>query len=343
MKLAAIVVTYNRKQLLLECLEALRKQTYPIDAIFIVDNFSYDDTPEILFENKFINQLPPKELKEPWENEFEISYLTNRNPIKINYVRMHENIGGAGGFHEGVKKAYEMGYDWFWLMDDDSEPEITSLSKISKYFNNKDTVALAQAVYLPIGSIIYGTRGTVNFYKIFPMIQTPIQGEKYKSEFVEVDTASFVGIFIRREAVESIGLPLKNFFIYHDDIEYCLRLRKVGKILLIPESIIFHKDESKGNYEIKHFINKKFKRIEYQKLWLQYYGKRNLTWLGTQYATSKIIFYIQLLKNILRTIFDILIFDDYKFKRIKLYLCAYMDGLIGNFDNKKPRKILYNK
>lgn len=342
MKFAAIVVTYNRKELLLDCLDALRKQTYIIDAIFIIDNFSDNDTPKILFDQEFIKQLPPARLTEPWENESLISNLTNGDSIKIYYIRMHENTGGAGGFYEGLKKAYEMGYDWFWLMDDDAEPEITSLSKISEYFNSKDIAALAQAVYSPINEIAYATRGKANFDKIIPMIQVPIPQEMYSRTFIEIDTASFVGVIIKREAVKSIGFPLKKFFIYHDDIEYCLRLRRFGKILLIPNSIIYHKDESKRNSISRQIFNKKLTRIEYQKLWLRYYGIRNLAWLGTQYATSKDTFYMRLTGYILINIILVIMFDNHKFKRIKLYLYAYVNGLRGDFDNKKPFKILYN-
>ncbi|MEN3014688.1 MAG: glycosyltransferase, partial [bacterium] len=120
--ICAVVVTYNRKHLLLECLEAIRKQTRPVQAIYIIDNHSIDGTPELLLEKGYINQLPPPVLTEPWEIELSISNQTNSEPIEIHYIRMHENTGGAGGFHEGLKRAYEKGYDWFWLMDDDVEP-----------------------------------------------------------------------------------------------------------------------------------------------------------------------------------------------------------------------------
>jgi rhamnopyranosyl-N-acetylglucosaminyl-diphospho-decaprenol beta-1,3/1,4-galactofuranosyltransferase len=116
----AVVVTYNRKNLLIECLEALRKQTRPIQGIYLIDNASTDGTPELLLEKGYISELPPENLKEPWEKEFIIQNLTNGEEIKLHYVRMHENTGGAGGFYEGVKRGYERGYDWLWLMDDDN-------------------------------------------------------------------------------------------------------------------------------------------------------------------------------------------------------------------------------
>ncbi|MGB9767171.1 MAG: glycosyltransferase [Sulfurihydrogenibium sp.] len=118
----AVVVTYNRKQLLIECLESLRKQTRPVQGIYLIDNASTDGTPDLLLEKGYINELPPKSLSEPWEKEFEIKNLTDGSPIRLHYVRMHENTGGAGGFHEGVKRAYEKRYDWLWLMDDNTIP-----------------------------------------------------------------------------------------------------------------------------------------------------------------------------------------------------------------------------
>jgi rhamnopyranosyl-N-acetylglucosaminyl-diphospho-decaprenol beta-1,3/1,4-galactofuranosyltransferase len=100
----AVVVTYNRKNLLLECLEAIRRQTRPVDGIYIIDNASDDGTPELLKENGYIPELPPFNISEPYEIEHKISNLVDGNPINVFYVRMHKNTGGAGGFYEGVKR-----------------------------------------------------------------------------------------------------------------------------------------------------------------------------------------------------------------------------------------------
>jgi Predicted glycosyltransferases len=131
----AVVVTYNRKNLLIECLEALRKQTRPIQGIYLIDNASTDGTPELLLENGYISELPPENLKEPWEKDFIVQNLVDGREIKLYYVRMHENTGGAGGFYEGVKRGYEKGYDWLWLMDDDIEPKSQAIEIMLTYKN----------------------------------------------------------------------------------------------------------------------------------------------------------------------------------------------------------------
>lgn len=336
----AVVVTYNRKNLLMECLEALRKQTRPIQGIYLIDNASTDGTSELLLEKGYISELPPQNLKEPWEKEFSITNFTDGNSIKLHYVRMHENTGGAGGFYEGVKRGYEKGYDWLWLMDDDAEPKEDALEILSLYFKNNDVVGLAGSVLLPDGNIAIYHRGKINLKDIFPLIQIPLNLKEYQKQVIEIDMASFVGLLVKRDAIENIGFPKKEFFIHHDDVEYCIRLRTIGKIFLIPNSVILHKEAAKARME-KSFLGRKSMRIEFNKFWLSYYGMRNLVWLGKQYSENKLLFYMQMIKNLIRLLVGVILFDDNKTLRIRLILEAYKNGLTGNFDNLIPKKILY--
>jgi rhamnopyranosyl-N-acetylglucosaminyl-diphospho-decaprenol beta-1,3/1,4-galactofuranosyltransferase len=177
----AVVVTYNRKNLLIECLEALRKQTRPIQGIYLIDNASTDGTPELLLEKGYISELPPKNVEEPWEKEFTIQNLTNGEEIKLYYVRMHENTGGAGGFYEGAKRGYERGYEWLWLMDDDAEPKEDALEILSIYFKDSNIVALAGSVLLPNRTISIYHRGKINLKKL-TSIPIPLQLQEYQKQ-----------------------------------------------------------------------------------------------------------------------------------------------------------------
>src|SRR5690349_20673166 len=97
-RVMAVVVTYNRSRLLLECLSALLRQTQPLDRVVLVDNASTDDTVEQLRTHGYLDRP------------------------EIDYTRLPTNTGGAGGFHEGLRRAMELGADWMWVMDDDAEP-----------------------------------------------------------------------------------------------------------------------------------------------------------------------------------------------------------------------------
>jgi len=256
---------------------------------------------------------------------------------------MHENTGGAGGFYEGVKRAYERGYDWLWLMDDDSEPKEDALEKLEAYLLLDNICALACLKIDKNMNILYQHRGYFNFKNVFSGIVKKFDESDINKKFIEIDHASFVGILVNSKAIIKIGYPKKEFFIHYDDVEYCIRLRTIGKILLVPKSIIVHKEAAKGNNEEKRFLNRKSTRKEFDKLWLSYYGMRNLVWLGKQYSQNKILFYIQMIKILVKTIFGIIIYDDHKYKRIKFFLNAYFDGLKGKFDNRRPKKILYEE
>ncbi len=315
-KIAAVVVTYNRKELLKECVDALLNQTYPLDSIILIDNASTDGTFEFLNRYGYINNS------------------------KIDYIRLSENTGGAGGFYEGVKRGYEKGYDWLWLMDDDAEPKSDALEKLSKYFNYQNISALASSVILKNNEISYSHRGYFNFRYIFTFIKVADK-KLYNNSYIKIDFSSFVGILINRKTIQKIGCPKKEFFIHHDDVEYCIRLRKIGKILLIPNSLIVHKEELTKNRIKKIFLGRKSMRMPYDQFWILYYGKRNLIWLGKKYSKNKVIFYLGLLKDFIKSMVGILVYDDYKFKRIRFIFNSYTDGLKNNFDNEKPKIILY--
>jgi len=342
-KIAAVVVTFNRKKLLLECLNALKNQTYPLDAIFIVDGPSTDGTPEALKENGYIKELPPKRYdKYSWSTE-NLIRSSKGTPLRVVYVRLYEDVGGSGGFYEGVKRAYEKGYDWIWLMDDDAEPKEDALEKLVKWIDLPEAVALACLKVDENGRVLYYHRGYFYFENVFKHIVRPIRDEEFKDKkFIEIDHASFVGILISSKAVKKIGFPDRRFFITYDDVEYCIRLRSIGKIYLIPNSVIIHKEGIKKKGLIKkEFLGKTLHLVPYEKLWKNYYGIRNLTYLGKKYSTNKLRFYLGLLKRWILSVGAIILLYDHKFRRIWFVTSAYLDGLRGIFDNEKPKRILY--
>ena len=100
-KVAAVVVTYNRKNLLLENVQSLLGQTFSDVQIIIVDNNSSDGTQDVL--QQFIERK------------------------QILYFNTGANLGGAGGFSYGIRLAVEAGYEYIWVMDDDCIPQETAL------------------------------------------------------------------------------------------------------------------------------------------------------------------------------------------------------------------------
>lgn len=330
----AVVVTYNRKELLIKCIKSLINQTLKPEAIYIIDNNSTDNTPELLKKNNFLIQTPPV-TDDIWISQ------TQQKQITIKYIHLPDNIGGAGGFYYGVKQAYKDNYDWVWIMDDDAFPTTTCLENLKPYYNLENTVALASLKVDLDNNILYHHRGYFNFNHGLP-IQKHITLEDTKVPVKDIDMASFVGLLVKKEAISKIGYPKKEFFIHTDDLEYCIRLRTVGKIKLINNSIIKHAEGSvKGTFK-KTVFGITADRRPYDKLWINYYMQRNLIWIGRKYSKNKVSLYITILKNYILTCIGIIVFDDHKYRRIEFFTNAYLDGLTSKFDNSKPKKILYD-
>jgi GT2 family glycosyltransferase len=318
-KIATVVVTFNRYELLRECLDSLLSQTYKTD-IILIDNNSTDNTPQKLQQD---------------------GYLSEQNSIL--FKKLPKNEGGAGGFYEGVKIAMQEEYDYIWLMDDDAEPALNALEILIDNLQEKYS-AYAPAIYTGTEDNheinIAGHRGYFDFDNPLPMLQKPISKELYSEKYVEIDMASFVGILIPTLHVKKIGLPKKEFFIHYDDTEYCLRLSQFGKILMVTDSKIYHKDKRQEEKYTKKILWFEKTRVRYDKLWIKYFGVRNAIYLATRYGNSKISVYIVILKNYMMLLKDIILYDDKKLTRIKFATSSYIDGIKGVFDNEQPSRIL---
>ncbi len=219
-KVAAIVVTYNRKKLLVECLNALLNQTRPVESIYILDNASTDGTPEYLLEKGFSDSIISS-FKEPLESIKTLkSPLFPDTTIEVHYVRMHENTGGAGGFHEGIKRSYDAGFDWLWLMDDDGCPAKDQLLELLDKSIKNDLFFSGPIVVDKDNEqmLAFRSSGTFNVTDTVEHIKTYAKnGVIYNCIY------PFNGTLVSRRVVDKIGNVKKEMFIWGDEKEYVLR------------------------------------------------------------------------------------------------------------------------
>lgn len=321
----AVVVTYNRKELLIECLDSLLKQTHPLDAIYIIDNASSDETPQLLKKKGYIKEILGP-INEPLENESIIKMLSEDNQdkkVKIHYVRMNENTGGAGGFYEGVKRGYEKVYDWLWLMDDDVEVKVDCLGNL---LNRVSLVPSEIAAIAPLnidreGQIQKLHRGYLrqDRWKMISLSKEDYENEKI---LLKIDYSSFVGLIISKKAIAKVGFPDKDFFIWFDDVEYCCRLKDYGDIYLNKSAIITHKDKLEKEYRTDNSDS-----IEY--LWKRYYGIRNKLILYKKHARNRLYLWFEIIYFFLRDIKNILLHTNYKILRLKLLILAYTHATLN--------------
>jgi rhamnopyranosyl-N-acetylglucosaminyl-diphospho-decaprenol beta-1,3/1,4-galactofuranosyltransferase len=203
--IAAVVVTYNRKALLCECLDALLKQTRPLDAIYVIDNASTDGTRDLLDERGYLR-----------EN-------------KIRYFLLPENTGGAGGFAEGLKLAFEAGFEWFWLMDDDVEPYPDGLEQLYQFSSESHCIHGRKTA--PDGSPVpWG-----EWFDPRAVTTRPIKDQNFTQHqrLQEVGIGCFEGMLIARDVVTKIGYPCRDLFIMLDDTFYGFLASQVTKVVYV--------------------------------------------------------------------------------------------------------------
>ena len=199
MNIACIIVTYNRKQFLKRCLDAVNAQTFRPQKVFIVDNASTDGTMCSVKEWGYHNCV--------------------NNGIVYEYILNGKNEGGAGGFHLGLKTAFEDSeYDGFWVMDDDGEPDKECLKELVRFLGDRDYIA-------PI-VLSDEDRKTCSF--IPGKTYTDICKTASSDGIFENWASPFNGILYSHKLVKTIGYPKKEMFIWGDEINYHIRAKNAG-------------------------------------------------------------------------------------------------------------------
>ena len=241
-KYGVIIVTYNRINLLKECLDKVFSQSYPVSHIIIVDNASDDKTVEYLKslsnEAKVIKVFEDKD-----------GLCVKRNNTKLTLVFNKENKGGAGGFADGVAVAAEdMELDYVTLIDDDamlSRDYIENIDHaIEKNIKENNQIKAYSGVVRVDDTIDTSHRRRVKSKGLARFCE--VSEKEYESEYFEYDLTSFCGLTIECELMRKIGLPKAEYFIRYDDTEYSLRIRKYSKIFNINKSVINHKTKLMG-------------------------------------------------------------------------------------------------
>jgi GT2 family glycosyltransferase len=153
------------------------------------------------------------------------------------------------------------------------------------------------------------------------MTETIIGADKYTQDYFQMDTASFVGFLLSRKAIDEVGLPLKEMFIYFDDTEYSLRIRKKGIMFTVPASKIVHGERGRALGSSPWGQSPSG--------WKKYYAIRNQIYTYRKHGNVSLLFYIGLFRQTRDDIRTTLRSNQARSYNIRLSLCALFDGLRG--------------
>ena len=214
----AVVVAYNRQELLRRCLDGLAGQTVAPMGTVVVDNASTDDSREV----------------------------ASAHPLGAHVVALPTNTGGAGGFAAGIARALTRfpQAEWIWIMDDDTVPTATALEALlraAEAYPGAPALLASRAVWTD------GTEHPMNRPRTRPALPPALHRHAALAGARQIRTASFVSILLDARAVREVGLPRASYFLWNDDFEYTSRILR-GRIgLYVPDSVVRHLTRALGS------------------------------------------------------------------------------------------------
>ena len=289
--IAVVVVTYNRLSLLKKCIDGVRNQTLKPDAVIVINNGSTDGTDDWLGA------------------QGDLTVITQ------------SNVGGAGGFHRGIKEAFERKFDWIWVMDDDGCPALNCLEELM-------AATVKQPEVNVWGCIVLDQDDHSKLAFECSKILTK-QGEiNWDDEFIDNWAPFFNGILFSRATVKKVGLPNPSLFIWGDEIDYYERIVAGGGIIKSTTRAVFYHPKDRlystvyrNQYVYDGPIN-----------WKAYCFFRNRAYLGRKHYH----------RTETGSLFNQFAYFRYKLptteflKAVPLLLKAHLDGLTYNLKRKLP-------
>ena len=311
-RVTAAVVTYNCKDLLLECVAGVLAQTHPVERLIVVDNGSTDGTEEAL----------------------RVAGALERPDVQ--WLPLGANVGSAGGFARAIEAARDAGGDWIWLMDDDSEPVPDSLQRLLESPPAADPRTVAVCSKVVYGD---GVRIDANQRGHFRRRLLPLAEDAYRpGDYVSLGFLSFVGSLIRTEAARGADPPRAEFFVWGDDVEYSIRLRRLGEIRLVPESVMLHKRvahsfENRRSRFWNRVLPGQYWPTPLERFWQNLCGLRNYIWTKKTYEDQGAL---SAAGTTAQFVVKHLLYDDQPLRRVRWILRFARDGRRGRFANIPP-------
>lgn len=274
-KVSIIVVNWNGKNDTIECIKSLKLLDYPNYDIIVVDNGSTDGSQKVL-KKKFPD---------------------------ITLIELKENIGYGGAANEGIKLAIKRGSDYVFPINNDIILDKNLLKELVRVAESDPKIGMVcpKILWYDRPDWICSIAGRVDLKF---MIQLPkhignIPDRGQYDKIMEVDAA---GIFlVKKEVVERVGMFDPNYFLYLEDFDWCIRVRRAGyRIIYVPTAIMYHKGSASvggPSSPIPIYYNTRNRFLLISKN----FGKFNLIFFIVLFFTItfpiRIIYYMLVLRN----------------------------------------------
>lgn len=299
--LAIIILNYNGSTDTIQCVKSLSRLKVNYD-VFIVDNFSNID-----------------------------DYLNLKNNLDngVHLIRTKKNLGYAGGNNVGLKKALEIGYKFYCVLNNDTiiddDFAVDCLKLLAK---NKNIGFIGPAIEDYSSGRIQSAGGYIN--STIGRIKNPFYGYKKRQipEIVFCDYISGACILCRDDILKTEGLIPEQYFLFYEETEWCYRAKTHGyRNICIGKYTIKHKGSVSviniGGNELQSYLMCR-NRIAFM--------RRNTKHKLISYLYYKYLYCLEIIKYVIKK------FD----KRYKNIFSGYKDGWTKKVNLEKYPFIIIN-
>ena len=237
MKTAVILVNWNGWQDTIECLTSLFAAQLPDTAIIVCDNGSTDGSLQHL--RAWIEQTgQPHDFRAFSPSE------PMTPPSRLTFLDTGANLGFSGGNNAGIELALSWGCEFIWLLNNDTTIEPDALTEMLSVFSDHPEIGVLGSLIRPMSDrgAIACAGGWYNPMTGQAADYTEIQSDRRPHE---VPFVSGCSLLVRRTAIEKAGRMPEQYFLYCEDVDWCIRLKRAGYPSFVqPTSIVYHKESN---------------------------------------------------------------------------------------------------
>ena len=260
-KVYIIIINYGTPGHTIECLESVRENNHRLFQLVVVDVLDIHNSVE-----KITN----------WINE--------KNDSRFTLIKAKENKGFSFANNIGIKYAIRQGdYDFLWILNNDTAIEKDSLEELINCYKKNEGKGITGFIGSKIMDyedmkLIQNVGGTFNKWTGYSVLIG--MGEKDTGQFdnkdIEVDYVIGASMFFHSSLVNKIGLMPEDYFLYYEDIDWCITAQKAGfRNYTCSKSIIYHKQGLSTGAKLlakdSHLKNKKHLYLSYLKFYKRHY------------------------------------------------------------------------
>ena len=294
LKILVLIVTYNRMNDLIVCVDALRNQTYRNFDILVINNGSTDGTKD---------------------------WLSTQNDI----ISVHqENLGGAGGFYTGMKYMMNHHYGFLVMMDDDGIPDKDEIKELVQSY---DKIKKKEGKDILLNALVVDKddHQHTSFSWARGSGRSKVVEELKKIPYFE-DIHPFNGTLVSREVIEKIGLIKKEMFIWGDEKEYMSRAKHNGVGLYTLTSALHYHPKERGVLgNIIPFVSK-YQIVLKPKKFSRYFY-RNEAFIYSHYPERRKRLWPFFGAYVIRFI------SHFEFKELWTFIIYFRKGVKNQYDN----------